>query len=168
MKLNMIKMLDFAWKYLKSELGVVGNLPAFELDPFTYTLNYLPATASVITTQSFLIQADSAFMYVKGCAVVTATDNTTFLTVGQWPFLITITDSGSGRDLMDTGVHLYNIFGTAERPFILPKPKLFDPNSTVTGKLQNLSATDRNVRLAFNGYKVFGSIAAFKKYWRRA
>lgn len=154
--------IDWFSKYLKSELGVIGVLP-FELDPFTFTLNYTPATASTTTNQTFTVQADSAFSLIKMTAVVTATDNTTFQTTGQWPFLITLSDSGSGRDLMDTGVHLYNTFGTAERPFILPKPKLFDPNSTVTGKVQNLSGTSYNVRLSFHGFKIFGSVAAFKK-----
>lgn len=153
---------DWFFNYLKSEIGAIGGLP-FELDPFTFSLNYTPATLSTTTNQTFLVQADSAFSLVKMTAVVTATDNTTFQTTGAWPFLVTLSDSGSGRDLMDTGVHLYNLFGSAERPFILPKPKLFDPNSTITGKLQNLSGTSYNVRLSFHGFKIFGSVAAFKK-----
>lgn len=160
----MIKKLDFdrIWRFLKNEFGQIGRLP-FELDPFTFNLEYLPATASTTTNDSFSVQSDSAFVMVKTAAVVTATDNTTFLTTGQWPFLFTLSDSGSGRDLMDSGVHLYNIAGTAERPFIWPKPKILDPNSTVTGKLQNLSATDRYARIAIHGFKVFGSIEAYRR-----
>ncbi len=155
-------MFKKVMEFLRNEFGIIGRVP-FELDPFTFTMNYLPATLSVTTNASFLVQADSAFVWVKGEAIVTATDNTTFNTTGQWPFLIVISDSGSGRDLMDTGVHLYNHFGTAERPFILGKPKIFDPNSTITGKLQNLSGTSYNVRLAYHGFKVFGSVEAYKQ-----
>jgi len=158
-----MKLIDKIFRYVKDEFGVLGS--AFELDPFTYVINYLPATANTTTTNQFIVQADSAFVWCKGTAIVTATDNVTFLTVGQWPFLITVSDSGSGRDLMDSGVHLYNMFGTAERPFILSKPKIFDPNSTVSGKLQSLhTATNYNVRLAFHGFKVFGSITAYKRH----
>ena len=156
------KLKDMVHKFLKNEYGVIGAAP-FELDPFTFVLNYLPATASVTTNQTFGVQADSAFVWVKGVAVVTATDNTTFNTTGSWPFLFTLSDSGSGRDLSDSGVHLYNMFGTAPQPFILSKPKIFDPNSSITGKMQNLSATSYNVRLAFHGFKVFGSVAAYKR-----
>jgi hypothetical protein len=41
-------------------------------------------------------------------------------------------------------------------------PQVFDPNSNVTMRVQNLHTTSYNLRCAFVGYKVFGEVGAFK------
>lgn len=144
----------------------------YTLDPFTYTMNFLPATASATTTAQFQVQNDSGFAICKTSQVITDTVNVAvanlqpYGTAGQTvtPFLITLSDSGSGRNLMDTGVHLDHIFGVGQRQgYQWTVPKVLDPNSTFTGQLQNLSATDRNVRLAFVGFKIFGDFESFKR-----
>jgi len=142
----------------------------FTLDPFTFTMNFLPATLSIITNAQFLVQNDSAFAICKTSIVVTDTSDAFVTNLSDtpkvMPFLITLSDSGSGRDLMDTGVHVDNLFGTAQRPYVWTKIKLLDPSSTFTGRLQNLSATSRNVRMAFHGFKVFGDVNQFKAHAR--
>jgi hypothetical protein len=80
------------------------------------------------------------------------------------PFLVNITDSGSGRQFSNVDTHIDNWFGSAEWPFVWSVPQVFDPNSNVTMRIQNLVATNFNVRCAFVGYKVFGNVQAFKSH----
>lgn len=100
------------------------------------------------------INGDSAFQIVSTTAVVTLTDNVTF--IPNWPLLCRIEDSGSGRVISDTLIHMNNYFGTAEEPKYWDKPKLIPANSTITITLQNLDLVNAyHVRLAFHGFKVF-------------
>jgi len=150
---------------------------AYNLSFFTFNIEYLPATASTFTSGSFIVQNDSAFVLCKTSYIATlATDNLTPITAvtvpapattilvshENSPFLVNITDSGSGRQFSNVDTHIDNWFGSGEWPFIWAVPQVFDPNSNVTMRLQNLVATNFNVRCAFVGYKVFGDVAAFK------
>jgi hypothetical protein len=149
----------------------------FNLSFFTFNVEFLPATLNTFTTQSFLVQNDSAFVVTRTSYVATLTDNitpvnavtvpapaTTLLTYGiAAPFLVNIVDSGSGRQFSNIDSHIDNWFGDAQQPFFWPSPQVLDPNSNVTVRIQNLSTTvSYNVRCAFIGYKVFGDVAAFK------
>jgi hypothetical protein len=149
----------------------------FNLSFFTFNIEFLPATASVFSSGSFIVQNDSAFVLVATAYIaVLASDNltpvtavtapapaTTLLVSGlNAPFLVNITDSGSGRQFSNIDTHIDNWFGQADLPFVWPVPQVFDPNSNVTMRLQNLVATNFNVRCAFIGYKVFGNVQAFK------
>jgi hypothetical protein len=144
---------------------------AWQLDPFTFALNFLPATASAITTARFTVQNDSAFAIVKTAYIATDTSDAAVSGLQPFgsgaltslgPFLVTLTDSGSGRSLSDVGIPIDSWFGVGMRPYLWTVPKLLDPNSTLEAGVQNLSATDRRVRLAFHGYKVFGDLKAFQ------
>jgi hypothetical protein len=150
---------------------------AFNLSFFTFNIEYLPATLSTFTTGSFIVQNDSAFVLCKTSYIATlTTDNktpvtavtvpapaTTFMVSHEnAPFLVNITDSGSGRQFSNVDTHIDNWFGSGEWPFIWSVPQVFDPNSNVSMRLQNLVATNFNVRCAFVGYKVFGEVAQFK------
>lgn len=149
---------------------------AYNLSFFTFNIEYLPATLSAFTSGSFIVQNDSAFVLCKTSYISTLTDNvtpatavtvpapaTTLLTSHEnAPFLVNITDSGSGRQFSNIDTHIDNWFGSGEWPFIWAVPQVFDPNSNVTMRVQNLSTTSMNLRCAFIGYKVFGEVAAFK------
>lgn len=142
----------------------------YQLDPFLFVINYLPATASATTSGNFIVQNDSAFAICKGSYI--ATDITDAAISGLQPFgsgaltslapfLITMTDSGSGRAMSNDPVPIDSWFGTGQRIYTWTIPKVLDPASTFAVTVQNLSATDRRVRLAFHGYKVFGNLQAF-------
>ncbi len=140
------------------------------LDPFTYVINFVTPNqlaASATTTLNFIVQNDSAFSICKTNYVASDTANAAVANLqpfgsgvasGLVEILCTLTDSGSGRSLMDNAVHIDSLFGTAQFPQIWPIPKILDPNSTFSATLQNLVATARHVRLAFHGYKVFGNV----------
>lgn len=166
--------LKQAAQYVRSLLG--NGSPAYLLAPFVYHINYLPAVASTTTDGNFITQADSGFAIAETTAIVTDTSDAVVANLqpfgsgvasGFLPFLITMTDSGSGRQLQNLPVPLDGWFGTAQFPRRWPVPFILDPNSQFTVSVQNLSATDRRVRLSFHGMKIFstpGSSGAVDAY----
>jgi hypothetical protein len=158
--------------------GRLGQSPAqvrkdYWLDPFTYMINFVTPNqlaASATQTLNFIVQNDSAFAICKTTYIIASTANAfvaelqpfgSGLTTGGVGILVTLTDSGSGRSLSDSPVPIDSQYGTGQLPFIWPIPKILDPASTFAATLQNLDATARHVRLAHNGYKVFGNIESW-------
>jgi len=139
---------------------------AYDLDPFTFNVSFLPLAASNNATDNFITQADSGFAIIKTCFVISSNVDVFVANISDVPkyapLLVSLTDSGSGRILANSPVAVNNYFGTAERPFIWSRPKLLDPNSTFSVQVQNLVATAFNVRFAFHGFKIFGDMQAFK------
>jgi len=142
------------------------------IDPFIYQIDLLPATLSVTTSGSFLVQSDAAFAICKTTVLVTSVaspplSTTLFQPFGSGvdsamlPFLVTMTDQGAGRALSNSGVPLDSLFGTARQPYHWPTPKVLDQNSSFSVAVQNLSTTSFNVRMSFHGYKIFGNVSAF-------
>lgn len=142
------------------------------LDPFTYTINFVTPNqlaASATSTLQFICQADSAFVICRTTFVALSTANAAVANLQPYGsggassvvgVLCSLSDSGSGRALMDNPVPLDSIFGTGQysgRDW--PIPKILDPSSTLAATLQNLDATAYHIRLQFHGYKVFGDIA---------
>jgi hypothetical protein len=171
---NMDAIFDAIAHRLSSSMATAKKL--FNLSFFTFNIEYLPATLSTFTSGSFIVQNDSAFVLCKTSYIATLTDNITPITAvtvpapaatilaahESAPFLVNITDSGSGRQFSNVDTHIDNWFGSGEWPFMWSVPQVFDPNSNVTMRIQNLVATSYNVRCAFVGYKVFGNVQAFK------
>lgn len=124
-----------------------------EFDYFVYGTDFLPLAASATTRNNIAINGDADFFILSAVLVETATDNTTFLP--NRPLLFTLTDQGSGRELSSQPVSADNWFGTAEEPKYWDVPKVLRRNSTLAVTAQNLEATERNVRVAFHGFKVF-------------
>lgn len=123
------------------------------IDYFVYGTDFTPLTASLTVQNNININGDSAFCILSGVLVETATDNTTFL--ANAPLLFRLQDSGAGRYLSNIPIHAGNWFGTAEEPKYWDVPKILAPNTTFSVEAQNLEATDRNVRIAFHGFKIF-------------
>lgn len=127
-----------------------------QLDAFTLVTDFEPISASATETQNIAVPGDAAFLILSAVAAVTNTDNTTFVAFGARPYLVTLRTTGSDRGLSNGAVHIDNWFGTAAQPAYWDNPKILAPNENLAVTLQNLAATDRNVRLAFRGFKVFG------------
>lgn len=123
------------------------------LDYFAYGTDFEPLAASATTTRAIQINSDSAFMVLSATMVETATNNTTFL--ANRPLLVSLSTGGAALNLSNTPIHADNWFGTAEQPKYWDVPKILLPNTTFNVQLQNLEATDRNVRVAFHGFKLF-------------
>lgn len=139
---------------------------AFTLDFFTFVINFLPLAASNTDTQNFITQADSGFAVVKTSFDIASNVSVYVANISDTPRyapqVITLSDSGSGRDLSNSAVSIGTLFGPNTDPFIWPCPKILDPNSTFTARIQNLVATAFNIRLSFHGYKIFGDVQQFR------
>lgn len=123
------------------------------IDYFVYGTDFVPLLASATTQNNININGDSAFVILSGVLVETDTANTTFL--AQRPLLFRLVDTGSGRYASNVQIHADNWFGTAENPKYWDIPKIIAPNSTFGVEAQNLEAVNRNVRVAFHGFKIF-------------
>lgn len=126
-------------------------------DFFTYQVNFAAVLAGSSQTQTFTIQADADFLLTKQAF---------FATLGNVAFTdssrpipninVTIQDTGSGRNLMNTAVPIASIFGTGQLPFILPRQRIFLANATVNVTITNFDvADDYDVYLSFIGEKGF-------------
>lgn len=129
-------------------------------DFYTYEAEVRSLAAGASANDIINIEADSNFIMQK---------LTTFSTIGAFPGGVTteatrdipqvtiqLNDTGSGRNLNSNPVPIDNIFGTGQRPFILPNPRVFLRNSTIQVSFTNFSAaTIYNIILTFIGYKLY-------------
>lgn len=124
-------------------------------DFFVYSAEFLPLPAGDTLSFNTAIQSDSDFLCVAMTRVVTDVTNLVLVS-GPVPELVTIFEAGSGRQMMDRPIHIDNLAGTGQLPSYWPMPKIWRANSTVTTTVENLDpANDRNVRVAYLGFKVF-------------
>ena len=139
---------------------------AYTLDYFTFVINFLPLAASNTDTQNFITQGDSGFAIVKTSFDIASNVNVFVANISDTPRyapqVVTLSDSGSGRDLSNSGVSIGTLFGPNNEPFVWACPKVLDPNSTFTARIQNLVATAFNIRLSFHGYKIFGDVQQYR------
>lgn len=147
--LKQIRRGNFPWWYPEGARGKA-------IDYFVYGTDFDTLAASATETNNVNISGDSAFCVLSAVIVESDIADTTFLAVP--PLLVRIQDSGSGRYLSNTAIHASNWFGTAQEPKYWDIPKIFAPNSTLTIEVQNLEATERVVRMALHGFKIFNFI----------
>lgn len=133
--------------------------PYFAKDFFVYEVDFAALAAAASATGQFTIQADSDFLLSKlACtadiAAAAQTDSTRVIPLVS----ILITDTGSGRNLMNQAVPIPAMFGQGDLPFILPRQRIFVARSVVTVTLTNYDAASTyNVKLSFIGEKGFRS-----------
>lgn len=127
------------------------------VDFFSYVFPTFTIAAGGNQTQQVQIQADSDFellqlMYHADIAAAAFVWNTRPIP----NVTAVITDTGSGRQLMNGAVPLTAIAGIAEQPAWLPQTKLFQRNATVALLLTNFdAAVAYNLRVTMVGRKIF-------------
>ncbi len=134
-------------------------------DLYIYEAQALALAASATVTDVIQIEADSSFIlekltyHTQAPAATALAANGLGLVAAQTiipAVAIVITDTGSGRQLMQQPIPIPSLFGNGQLPFILPHPRLFMRNSTIQVTFTNLDATNAyTVRLAFIGYKMY-------------
>lgn len=126
-------------------------------DFFVYELDFGTLAAGAAATGQINIQADSDFIWHKAAQLTDIAGAA--ITEDSRPIpLVTVllTDSGAGRQLMNSAVPIGNLFGTAGLPFILPRQRIFRSNSLINIQVQNYSdATTYSLRLSLIGEKAF-------------
>lgn len=130
---------------------------------YTYAASFLPLTASVTDTEEIQFKTDSYFLILNHVAVVTDTSDAIIASTANGfdpfnaPFLVTLSDSASGDSANNSAVAFGNWFGTARDPFVCPAPWLLTPGAVMQIQIQNLVATDRRIRLAFHGVRIYST-----------
>lgn len=131
---------------------------------YVYATQFLPLTASLTITNEIQLKTDSFFLVLAGTAVVTDTSDAAIAAAANtfdkfnYPFLVTLSDSASGEPVSNIGVAFDNYFGSARDPFYWPAPWLLSPGAVLQVQLQNLLATDRRVRIAFHGVRIYENV----------
>lgn len=126
-------------------------------DIYTYELDFPALAAAATASSQFTVQADSNFLwqeaaYFADIAAAVETDSSRVVPL----ITMTIQDSGSGRQLMNAAVPIPSIMGYGSLPFLLPTPRFFRAQTTVSVNVTNFSAaTTYNLRLSFIGTKFF-------------
>lgn len=128
-------------------------------DDFTYNVG-LSGTLAPAASQSatFNIDGDSDFFLVKTAVhAMVGDDGTTYANNICPSVTVVITDTTSGRSLMNEPVPLPNIAGTGQLPFIWPIVRLFAAKSTIKVDFANITdgITYSDVELSFIGIKAF-------------
>lgn len=141
---------------MQMQMDSQGN--KFVNDHFVYVASCDSLAAAASFTANISIEADSQFVAVKmsymaDLAGAPQTESTRVIPLID----VYITDSGSGRNLQNTGVPIANIAGEGGLPLVLPVPREFKPSSNISITFRNYSmaTTYTNVKLSLIGYKRF-------------
>jgi len=120
---------------------------------FSYTMVF--ANVASAANASAQLQIDAASDFLVTSQSFSVIDDVTTLAVAS-AALIQINDGGSGSTLWNTPTPLPNLFGTAQLPFLLPMPRLFTANATMTGTLNNKTTANASTFfLSFHGVKIW-------------
>lgn len=154
---------------LEEMLKAIYGDRRISFDPFTYASTLTFTTLGTLQS-NINIQADSDFVILNTTYWSNYTDSTyvndgnEVTSAGRLLFdgTILLTDTGSGRTMMNQAVAVDSMFGTGQFPYVWPQPKLMRALSSLQIQVNNLIATQTNfpydtlsVYLQFNGLKVF-------------
>jgi hypothetical protein len=131
--------------------------------PFTYTAPFQAAAgansiaAGAVSLFNVQIDAGSPFMIVsQSYDANTANAARTAANFVIPNIRVLITETGSNRQMMDVAVAVYGLFGSGLFPYVLPIPKLMQPNSQLQIQATNHdAAAGYNLSLYFHGYKIY-------------
>ncbi len=127
-------------------------------DLFTYPTTSVNLAAGASSAQTITIMADSKFDWMRATMAGNLHGATPPFTDGALLEInVFITDSSSGRQLMQQSVPAQSIAGNGKLPFINPTSRLFEPSATVQVTLSNTSAANQYDNLVFSmiGRKIF-------------
>lgn len=124
-----------------------------EAEPFAFNAEYtpLPAAGSLNAVCSTDQDASFACFYqVQSCRDAAGT-------IVPYPdILVQVSSDASGRAMQDRPTHINNIFGRAQRPFVLLRPFVVGPKASWTTTAGNLDAANPfTLRLCFWGVKLY-------------
>lgn len=135
------------------------NVDNFRRDFYIYEAESLAIIAGGTSNDVINIEADSDFILQKMTYEADIAAAAYTFTTNPIPLItIQITDTGSGRQLMQNPIPVNSFMGDGKLPFYLPNPRKFLRNSTIQIAFVNFdAAVTYNIRLAFIGYKIYGT-----------
>jgi len=134
-----------------------GQSVAYVTDFFVYTSARIALAPAANVGSNIIIQADSDFFLeslnyyadINGAAV-------TYNSLVIPNVTLIITDTGSGRQLMNGAVPVPAICGNGMQPYRLREPKLFKANSTIQLQITSFEAANTDyIQFALIGQKIF-------------
>lgn len=137
---------------------------SFMLEPFTYSLDFtLTGGQAFSQVQTIQIQAEAEFILMQrqyeffDSSAETATSVLSRLTPSGAK--VQLTDSGSGRNLLNELTPIASLFGDGLLPYLLPTPKAFAASTVLRVNVDTgtntLSANDTTLILTFSGMKIY-------------
>ncbi len=131
------------------------NNPNFIYDAFSYVFPVFSGIAvGASQTQTLQIGADSDFEVLQMQYHMTIAQAAFVDSTRPIPnLLILLTDTGSGRQLMNNPVPLASIAGTGVQPYFLPVTKVFARSAAIQATLTNFDAA---VTTAYNYITLVG------------
>lgn len=120
---------------------------------FAYVTEFLPLTASLALQNTIGIAGDSDFIIAFAGAVVT--DTTNLIQLPFIPQLVQLTDSAAGIAMFSMPMHAVLVYGDAQNPGVFSDPYVMRQATQLSVQETNLEATNRNVRIGFNGFKSY-------------
>ena len=147
--------------------GVVDNQPltdergAYWPEQFTYQITFAGITgANPVGNGTIVIQADAEFAIQETTYYFIDTANPTYARNAALvpDIAVLITDTGSGRQFMNQNVPVESMFGTAQLPFVWPRPKILAASSTL--QVQFVSTAN----FGGNTYRLVLSFIGEKRY----
>jgi hypothetical protein len=134
----------------------LGDIIYDEMFQYSVTLSFTVALGNIVTT--IPIQADAHFIWVAGVmnsSAATTTSSFQGAGVNRGGSLIQITDGSTNRQLSNVQVPANCLFGSAQRPFVLPLRKLFRANSPIgINATDTTNTTSQVTDYVFCGFKV--------------
>lgn len=136
-----------------------AEIPPGPRDQYFYSCAVATIAPAGVATPTIGISADSDFYctaltYFADIAGAVQTDSTRVIPL----ITVQITDTGSGRQLLDRAQPLGAIFGDGTEPYRLISPRLFQRSTSIQVQLANYSAgtTYVNLFVVFHGFKLYG------------
>lgn len=130
-----------------------------QLQPYSFVLTFTNVAAGVTPSpQSFIVDTSAPFMLITQEYLATANPVVaqTMATANVPNMGVAINDQQSNRNWQSGAVPVSSIFGTGERPYFLPQPRMIAPNSNVQVTVNNFdSAQAYNLYLTFTGYRYY-------------
>ncbi len=139
--------------FIRSVIENAARAGKVVLDHFSYEATWAPLGIGATVQVTVPISADSDFVWMETALVVMTAANV----LDPAPdLLISFTDQGSGRNLQDNPVHVMNVTGNGQWPYVLPEPKLLIGSGGLQITLTDLSGVAKaRVDLTLIGTKVF-------------
>lgn len=130
-------------------------------DFYVYTANFGAIAGSATATVNINVESDSSFVAQKltfsaNSATYGVADDKNQTNITRPAMTISITDTGSGRQLMNTPMPVHAVCGSGDLPHILSTPKEFRANSTIQVSLTDFGNVGySNVFVSLIGKKLF-------------
>lgn len=130
------------------------------LDWYVYNVFFDDIAPAAQQTANVAIEADANFILVKLSGFADIAEAAQTYDTRVVPLVtLQITDTGSGRNLLNGDTAWSNIVGWGEIPYILPIRRKFKANSTIRVQATNFdAAVTYGLRLSFSGIKDFGAV----------